>query len=57
MAHPDDWVALIRATRALPPDRTFDYISTLTARARAVERGATQLAGAPSVLPGLSLLT
>ena len=31
MAHPDDWFALVRATRTLPKDRTFDYISTLTA--------------------------
>ena len=31
MAHPDDFLALVRATRLLPPDRTFDYVSTLTA--------------------------
>jgi hypothetical protein len=31
MAHPDDWLAVVRATRALPEDRTFDYVSTLTA--------------------------
>jgi hypothetical protein len=31
MAHQDDWLSLVRAVRRLPEDRTFDYVSTLTA--------------------------
>ena len=31
MAHQDDWLAIVRAARTLPEDRTFDYVSTLTA--------------------------
>lgn len=40
MAHPDDWLALVRATRKLPADRTFDYVSTLTATGPLVPRAA-----------------
>lgn len=31
MAHADDWLALVRAARALPDDRFLDYVSALTA--------------------------
>jgi hypothetical protein len=31
LAHPDDWLAVVRAAQALPTDRMADYVSALTA--------------------------